>query len=129
MNLKPLNNSVNIPSPLDSKLSSLSNRTDIESQSKDLAGRNIAKVAEDFESVFLSLMLKEMRNTLDQSSGGLFGSESSDTYGGMFDMMMGQSLAKQRHLGIADIVEKSVAKYSAQQQRAEADIAVENGNP
>lgn len=76
--------------------------------------RNYEKVAEDFESVFLSLVLKEMRNTLDES-GGLFGSESSDTYGGMFDMMMGQSLAKGRHLGIADMIEQYLTQRNFSQ--------------
>lgn len=60
--------------------------------------------AKEFESVFLSMMLKEMRNTLDQKDGGLFGKEGSDTFGGMFDMFMGQHLAESQPLGIADAI-------------------------
>ncbi len=64
----------------------------------------IEKVASEFESVFLSLLLKEMRNTLDQENGGLFGGEGSDTFGGMFDMFMGQHLADASPLGISAAV-------------------------
>lgn len=64
----------------------------------------IEKAANEFESVFLSLMLKEMRNTLDSDEGGLFGGDGSDTYGGMFDMFMGQHLSESRPLGIGDTI-------------------------
>ena len=56
-------------------------------------------LAEEFESVFLSLLLKEMRGS-SQEEGGLFGGESSDSYGGLCDMFMGQHLAKDSPLGI-----------------------------
>ena len=64
----------------------------------------IEQVASEFESVFLSLLLKEMRNTLDQENGGLFGGEGSDTLGGMFDMFMGKHLADSSPLGISGAV-------------------------
>ena len=66
--------------------------------------QGIEGAAREFESVFLSLLLKEMRNTLDSKDGGLFGSEGSDTFGGMFDMFMGQHLAEAQPLGIADAI-------------------------
>ena len=62
-------------------------------------------VGEDFESVFISMMLKEMRNSLE--GGGFFGEESSDTFGGMFDMFIGKHVASTTPLGIADIVANS----------------------
>ena len=63
------------------------------------------KLGKEFESVFVSLLLKEMRNTLDQGEGGLFGSEQSDTFGGMFDQFMGTHLADSSPLGIAGAIE------------------------
>lgn len=63
---------------------------------------NIESAGTEFESVFLSMMLKEMRNSLE--GGGFFGEESSDTYGGMFDMFIGKHLAQSRPLGIADML-------------------------
>lgn len=76
----------------------------------------IQKAGDDFEGVFLSLMLKEMRNTLE---GGFFGEESSDTYGGMFDMFVGQDLAKSQPLGISKILLESYSKNVP----AELDLA------
>lgn len=84
---------------------------------------NSTKVAEGFESLFLSLLIKEMRNTLDPSEGGLFGSESSDSYGGMFDMFMGQSLAANRQLGIADAVESYLTnQFNAEELEQPIDL-------
>lgn len=79
-------------------------------QQKELT--DIKAAAKDFESVFLSMMLKEMRNTLDQENGGLFAGEGSDTLGGMFDMYMSQHLAKTQPLGIGDAVGQALDSYS-----------------
>lgn len=65
----------------------------------------IESVGKEFEGVFLSLMLKEMRNTLQD--GGFFGEDTSDTYGGMFDMFIGQDLATSSPLGIAKLMAES----------------------
>lgn len=62
----------------------------------------IESVGVEFEGVFLSMMLKEMRNSLE--NGGFFGEESSDTYGGMFDLFIGKHIAEAKPLGIADLL-------------------------
>ena len=59
------------------------------------------EVAKSFEAVFASLLIKQMRNTL---SDGLFGSESSDVMGGLFDLHMGQAMTEGAGLGIRDKV-------------------------
>lgn len=61
-----------------------------------------AEVGKEFESLFLSLMLKEMRSSLE---GGMFQGDGSDVYGGLFDMMMGQSLASSSPLGIQKMIQ------------------------
>ena len=66
----------------------------------------ISSTASEFESIFLSMMLKEMRNTLEQGEGGMFGGEGSDTFGGMFDMFMGQHMAESNPLGIGNAIDK-----------------------
>ncbi len=85
---------------------SLLKTAEVESAKESIKAKNaqLDSAAQEFESVFLSLMLKEMRSTLDQKEGGLFGGESSDTFGGMFDMFMGQHLAEAQPLGIADAI-------------------------
>ncbi len=83
----------------------------------------IEKAANEFESVFLSLMLKEMRNTLDSDEGGLFGGDGSDTYGGMFDMFMGQHLSESRPLGIGDTIKAHLEGVSGGVDLAKVEIA------
>jgi flagellar protein FlgJ len=61
-----------------------------------------ADVAVQFESLFISLLLKEMRQT--EQGGGLFAGESSDTYGGIFDLYLGEHLAKSGGLGLAPMI-------------------------
>jgi Rod binding domain-containing protein len=81
---------------------------------KETAAQNIEAVGTEFESVFLSMMIKEMRQTLD---GGFFGEEGSDSYGGMFDMFVGKDLAQTRPLGIADML---LQQYEQQQQQQQS---------
>ena len=84
---------------------SAANLTEIDSLKK-ASDAEIKKVGEDFESIFLSLMLKEMRNTIsNEEGGGMFAGEGSDTYGGLFDMFMSQHLASSSQLGIGKAIE------------------------
>ena len=66
----------------------------------------LEQIGRDFESIFFSLMLKEMRSSISgEEGGGLFAGEGSDTYGGMFDMFIGQHLADNAELGIGSQIE------------------------
>ena len=67
----------------------------------------IEAVGVEFESVFLSMMIKEMRNSLE---GGFFGEETSDTYGGMFDLFIGKHLAESKPLGISNLLMQQYSK-------------------
>jgi Rod binding domain-containing protein len=75
----------------------------------------LEKTAGEFEGLFLSLLLKEMRGTLQ--NGGFFGEEGSDTFGGMFDLFLGQHLAKSTPLGIADMIRNT---YPDSQKRGDS---------
>lgn len=59
------------------------------------------QVAKEFESVFVSLLLKEMRGTLEE---GFFGQESSDVLGGMFDQFLGQHIAASSPFGLKELL-------------------------
>lgn len=59
----------------------------------------LADAARGFESIFLNILLKEMRQTL--GPGGLFSGDGSDIYGGMFDQFMSQHLAQGKGMGLA----------------------------
>lgn len=85
------------------------------------AGRErLEAVGAEFESVFLSMMIKEMRKSLD--GGGFFGQESSDTYGGLFDLFIGKHLAEAKPLGIGEML---LQQYDKQQVRSEVESAEE----
>ena len=81
--------------------------TQLAGQSNSRDPRVIDNVATGFESIFSSLLVKSMRESLGQ--GGLFGEEDrSDVLGGMFDYFMGQHLAPSGGLGIAAMVKKQL---------------------
>jgi len=59
------------------------------------------EMAKEFEATFVSMLLKEMRQTLDQDGGGLFPGDSGDVQGGLFDMFLGRHLADAGGIGLA----------------------------
>jgi Rod binding domain-containing protein len=67
---------------------------------------SLKDAAQGFESVFLSMLLKEMRQTL--GPGSLFGNDSSDIYGGLFDQFMAQHLAQGKGMGLAQALMKQL---------------------
>ena len=52
--------------------------------------------------MMMSMLLKEMRQTLEP--GALFGGDSSDSFGGIFDLYLGKHVAEAGGLGIAGMV-------------------------
>jgi flagellar protein FlgJ len=73
--------------------------------------QSIERVAAEFESLFVSLVLKEMRQTLDP--GTLFGSDQSDVYGGMFDNSLSKHIVDCGGFGVADMVRKNLQRRPA----------------
>lgn len=67
------------------------------------------ELAKEFEGVFLSMLLKQMRQ-VSGPEGGLFPGDSSDTYGGLFDMYMGRHLAEQGGLGLSGAIEAALVQ-------------------
>lgn len=80
------------------------------SSSRPVGGEVAANVAQDFESVFASMLLKEMRQSLEP--GSLFGEDSGDVYGGLFDRYFGDQLTKGNGLGMAKMVQSSIERLS-----------------
>ncbi len=80
----------------------------VREQLASLSDGDSAKAVEGVESMFLSLLMKEMRSSMTE--GGFFGEENSDSYGGLFDMMMSQSLAQGNPLGVGKLVEQQMQR-------------------
>lgn len=70
---------------------------------QQLANRDVGT---QLESVFTSILVKEMRQTLDGAT--LFGNNGGDVYGGMLDTYLSQHLAPTGFLGIGAMVEKQL---------------------
>lgn len=67
------------------------------------------QVASQFEGLFVSMLLKELRQTLQE---GLFQGEQSDSYGALFDQYLGEHLADRESLGIRQLI---LSQYRANQ--------------
>lgn len=68
------------------------------------------EAAKHFEGLFVSMMLKSMRDTIPQDS--LFGSNSMDSYQNMFDQQIALELSAKGGIGLADIIERQLLKSS-----------------
>lgn len=73
--------------------------------------RGTEDIGQQFESLFVSMLIKEMRET--SSEDGMFAGDSADVYGGLFDTFMGQHIASQGSLGIADMVNRQISPKPA----------------
>jgi Rod binding domain-containing protein len=69
-------------------------------------GQSLESAAKGMEGTFLTLLLKEMRQGLEP--GGLFGQDSGDVLGGMFDQFMAQHLTQAGGLGIARVLQQQL---------------------
>ncbi len=59
----------------------------------------VRETAREFEATFLAMVLKEMRQSLEE---GLFPGDSGDVQGGLFDLYLGRHLADGGGVGLAD---------------------------
>ncbi|QOC21221.1 flagellar assembly peptidoglycan hydrolase FlgJ [Wenzhouxiangella sp. AB-CW3] len=78
----------------------------------------VREVAEQFEALFVQMMLKEMRSATIQ--GGLFDSFQMDTYHEMFDKQVAMDMARSGGLGLADMMVRQLSPEAARQEGAEA---------
>jgi flagellar protein FlgJ len=67
----------------------------------------IKEVAKQFESVFVGMMLKSMRQA--KLADGVFDSSQSDFYRDMYDKEISVHLAGKRGIGLADLIERQLS--------------------
>ncbi|MCA9150242.1 MAG: rod-binding protein [Planctomycetales bacterium] len=105
-------------------VSGLLNRSATSAPEKFVQRQEIMEqVGTEFESVFASMLVKNMR---ESAATGLFEGDGSDTYGAMFDMFMGEQLAQAGGLGIKQML---VARYAEQQPPPDATEVVPTAAP
>ena len=77
------------------------------SEAKKIDEGKLKKACEDFESIFISKMLKVMRQTIPKS-GLLDGGTQQDTYLSLFDEELSKSMAKRGGIGLGKILYQGV---------------------
>ena len=75
-------------------------------QAKQSPDKALKAAAQQFESVFLNMMLKSMRDATPQD--GMFDSEQTRMFTGMLDQQLAQSMSS-RGVGLADIMVKQLS--------------------
>ncbi len=68
------------------------------------------EVAQQFESIFVGMMMKAMRDALP--ADGMFNSNQMEAYQDMFDKQLAVDLSLQGGLGLARIIEQQIAHAS-----------------
>jgi flagellar protein FlgJ len=99
------------------------------SGSADPAARNEAlrKVGEQFEAVFVRLLMKQMRRTIPQSD--LFGGSGNEReiYEEIGDAALAEGISRQGSLGIADMLVAQLGGEDASTQSTEQFLALRDG--
>lgn len=66
------------------------------------------EVAQQFESIFVGMMMKAMRDALP--TDGMFNSNQMEAYQDMFDKQLAVDLSAQGGLGLARIIEQQITQ-------------------
>jgi flagellar protein FlgJ len=84
----------------------LNGLTELKRTSRENPNAAVDEVAEQFESMFLQMMLKSMRDALPKE--GLFSSNDMDTYTEMADQQIAVNMAKSGGIGLADVIARQL---------------------
>ena len=88
-------------------------------QAKQSPDQALKAAAQQFETVFLNMMLKSMRDATPQD--GVFDSEQTKMFTGMLDQQLAQSMASSRSVGLADIMVKQLSRNQPVSSPATSD--------
>lgn len=80
---------------------------ELKKEAKGKTPEAIKEVAKQFESVFVGMMLKSMRQA--KLSDGIFDSSQSDFYRDMYDKELSVNLAGEQGIGLADLIAKQLS--------------------
>jgi flagellar protein FlgJ len=85
----------------------------------------LRKSAQDFESIFVNMMMKSMRSSV-QKSGFLDGGNAEEIYKGMLDQEYSKMMSKSGRLGLADTIERQLTRaagWEPLEKQGEANIS------
>ena len=90
---------------------------DLRSRARANPNEAVEDVAQQFEALFIQMMLKSMRDAVED--GGLFGSHQLDTYQQMADQQTALDMAAKGGIGLAEAL---VAQLSRHQGTEPSDV-------
>lgn len=79
----------------------------------------LKEVAKQFESVFVQMMIKSMREASVPLQGELFHSNQSKAYTDMYDKQLGLELSKNNGIGLADVIVRQLSKPQSAENKTE----------
>lgn len=78
--------------------------TALKSEARTNSEKALRGAAQQFESLFINMMLKSMREATSSVGDSLTGGNEMDMYQGMFDEQLATQMAKGKGLGLADLL-------------------------
>ena len=87
-------------------------------QAKEQPNEAAKEVAQQFESIFVNMMMDAMRDATPKDS--LFNSDQMGTYQDMFDKQLSLSLSTDGGLGLARIIEEQITRGSQLSQTSQS---------
>lgn len=103
----------------------------LRSQARQEPDKALAAAAKQFEAVFMSMLMKSMRDATPQE--GMFDSEQTKMFTSMLDQQLSQNLGGSRGIGLADMMVKQLGRQreyaqgkNAEQPAMPADQAIKN---
>ena len=81
--------------------------TELRREARQQTPESIKQVAKQFESLFVQMMLKSMRDAMPE--GGLFGSDQQRMYQDMFDKQLSINISNGRGVGLAKVIERQLS--------------------
>jgi Rod binding domain-containing protein len=90
--------------------------------------------AEQFEALFIQMMLKSMREASSAMKSDLLHNNAQETFEGMYDKEISMQMAKRNALGFSDVVMKNLSQQKAVPSTAELlqlrqTSTIQNGMP
>lgn len=84
----------------------------------------IKKASQQFEALFLQMMLKSMRDAMPE--GGLFDSKATETFEQMYDQQIVMAMSERGSTGLAEMIETFIRKsQGAIESESERFISLE----
>lgn len=87
----------------------------------------LRETAQQFEAMFIQMMLKSMRDASNEMKSDLVQSDAAETFEGMYDKEMSVKLAQRNALGLADSIVRNVQQR--QTLVSAADALKQRGTP